>query len=113
MFYFHAFYSYLDLYNLSINEDHSTDVYIIEGIVKFNVSAYFTSVSITNEDGSVSLTLYSSSAAQYSFLEAFADQKVTLEIAACNWNSKNYYATCVVSVISGGIKVVNNSNFNK
>ena len=102
-----------DLYNLSINEDHSTDVYIIEGIVKFNVSAYFTSVSITNEDGSVSLTLYSSSAAQYSFLEAFADQKVTLEIAACNWNSKNYYATCVVSVISGGIKVVNNSNFNK
>ena len=102
-----------DLYNLSINEDHSTDVYIIEGIVKFNVSAYFTSVSITNEDGSVSLTLYSSSAAQYSFLEAFDDQKVTLEIAACNWNSKNYYATCVVSVISGGIKVVNNSNFNK
>lgn len=102
-----------DLYNLSINEDHSTDVYIIEGIVKFNVSAYFTSVSITNEDGSVSLTLYSSSAAQYSFLEAFADQKVTLEIAACNWNSKNYYATCVVSVISEGTKVVNNSNFNK
>ena len=102
-----------DLYDLSINEDHSTDVYIIEGIVKFNVSAYFTSVSITNEDGSVSLTLYSSSAAQYSFLEAFADQKVTLEIAACNWNSKNYYATCVVSVISEGTKVVNNSNFNK
>ena len=102
-----------DLYNLSINEDHSTDVYIIEGIVKFNVSAYFTNVSITNEDGSVSLTLYSSSAAQYSFLEAFADQKVTLEIAACNWNSKNYYATCVVSVISEGTKVVNNSNFNK
>ena len=102
-----------DLYNLSINEDHSTDVYIIEGIVKFNVSAYYTNVSITNEDGSVSLTLYSSSAAQYSFLEAFADQKVTLEIAACNWNSKNYYATCVVSVISEGIKVVNNSNFNK
>ena len=102
-----------DLYNLSINEDHSTDVYIIEGIVKFNVSAYFTSVSITNEDGSVSLTLYSSSAAQYSFLEAFADQKVTLEIAACNWNSKNYYATCVVSVISEGTKVVNNLNFNK
>lgn len=102
-----------DLYDLSINEDHSTDVYIIEGIVKFNVSAYFTSVSITNEDGSVSLTLYSSSAAQYSFLEAFADQKVTLEIAACNWNSKNYYATCVVSVISGGTKVVNNLNFNK
>lgn len=102
-----------DLYNLSINEDHSTDVYIIEGIVKFNVSAYYANVSITNEDGSVSLTLYSSSAAQYSFLEAFADQKVTLEIAACNWNSKNYYATCVVSVISEGIKVVNNSNFNK
>lgn len=102
-----------DLYNLSINEDHSTDVYIIEGIVKFNVSAYYTNVSITNEDGSVSLTLYSSSAAQYSFLEAFADQKVTLEIAACNWNSKTYYATCVVSVISEGIKVVNNSNFNK
>ena len=102
-----------DLYNLSINEDHSTDVYIIEGIVKFNVSAYYTNVSITNEDGSVSLTLYSSSAAQYSFLEAFAGQKVTLEIAACNWNSKNYYATCVVSVISEGTKVVNNSNFNK
>lgn len=102
-----------DLYNLSINEDHSTDVYIIEGIVKFNVSAYYTNVSITNEDGSVSLTLYSSSAAQYSFLEAFAGQKVTLEIAACNWNSKTYYATCVVSVISEGIKVVNNSNFNK
>ena len=103
----------VDVYELNPNEDHSTEVYVVEAIVKFNKTAYYTNVTVTSLDGSVSLTLYSSSAAQYSFLEAFADQKVTLEIAACNWNSKTYYAGCVVSVTSEGNTVVNSLNFDK
>lgn len=103
----------VDVYELNPNEDHSTEVYVVEAIVKFNKTAYYTNVVVTSLDGSVSLTLYSSSAAQYSFLEAFADQKVTLEIAACNWNSKTYYAGCVVSVTSEGNTVVNSLNFDK
>ena len=103
----------VDVYELDPNEDHSTEVYVVEAIVKFNKTAYYTNVVVTSLDGSVSLTLYSSSAAQYSFLEAFADQKVTLEIAACNWNSKTYYAGCVVSVTSEGNTVVNSLNFDK
>ena len=101
------------MYGLNVNEDHSTEVYVVEAIVKFNKTAYYTSVSVTSLDGSVSLNLYSSSSSQYSFLEEFADKVVTLEIAACNWNSKTYYAACVVSATFEGKTVVNSLNFNK
>lgn len=100
-----------DIYNLDVNEDHSTDVYVVEGIVKFNSTQFYTNVVLTSVDGSVTLTLYCANSGQYSFLSDYVGKVVTLELATCNWNSKNYYATCVVSLTYEGTKVLNTSNF--
>ena len=64
-------------------------------------------------DGSTQVRLYCSSASQYSWLKQYAGQEVTVEIAACNWNSKNYYVGCVLAVINAdGTKTLNTLNFN-
>ena len=102
----------LDLYNLNVNEDHSTEVYIVTATVVFNKTAYYTNLQLT-ADGVSKYTLYCSSAGQYSFLEAYAGQEVTLEIAPCNWNNKTYYAGCVLAVYTADGKVLNELNFNK
>lgn len=103
----------VDVYNFNVNEDHSTEVYVVNAIVEVVETPYYTNIKLKSLDGSVSLTLYSSSANQYSFLKAFAGQEVTVELAPCNWNSKNYYAGCVISVTYNGEKTVNTLNFNE
>ena len=55
--------------------------------------------------------LYCSSAAQYSWLKAFAGEEVTMEITACNWNDKNYWRGCVLAVYTEDGKVMNTLNF--
>ena len=101
----------LDLYNLNVNEDHSTEVYIVKATIVFNETAYYTNVHLT-ADGVSKYTLYCSSAGQYSFLKEYAGQEVTLEIAPCNWNNKTYYAGCVLAVYTADGKVLNELNFN-
>ncbi|MBE6634287.1 MAG: hypothetical protein E7620_08120 [Ruminococcaceae bacterium] len=99
-----------DFYNLDVNVDHSTSVYVIKATVQFEETAYYTSVKLVS--GSTKLTLYCSSGSQYSFLKQFNGQEVTLEIAPCNWNNKTFYAGCVLAVrMSDGSKVINTLNF--
>lgn len=99
----------VDIAGLNDTEDHTTSVYVLKATVKVVESAYFTSIKLT--DGSTELTLYSSSASQYNWLKAFADQEVTIEIAPCNWNCKGYKG-CILSVVNAdGTKTVNNLNF--
>ena len=58
------------------------------------------------------MNLYCSSASQYNFLKPYAGQEVTLELALCNWNGKNFYAGCVIAVRnSDGSKIINTLNF--
>ena len=38
-------------------------------------------------------------------------QEITIELALCNWNSKTYYAGCVISVITEDGKIINTLNF--
>ncbi len=99
-----------DVYALNNNEDHTTEVYVVKATVNFVETNYYTTVNLT--DGSTKLSLYCSSGSQYSFLKAFAGQEVTLELAACNWNNKNYYVGCVLAVITEDGKVLNELNFN-
>ena len=40
-------------------------------------------------------------------------KEVTLELALCNWNGKDYYAGCVISVTYDGMKTVNTLNFDE
>lgn len=99
-----------EFYNLSIGTDYTTCVYTMTATVKVEGNAYYTNISLT--DGSTSIRLYCSSAAQYGWLQEFAGQAITMEIAACNWNSKNYYTGCVLSVIhEDGTKTYNQLNF--
>ena len=101
----------LDLYNLNVNENHSTEVYVVKATVTIVESAYYTNIKLTGE-GVSGFTLYCSSANQYSFLKPYNGQEVTLEIAPCNWNNKTYYAGCVLAVYTENGKILNELNFN-
>ncbi len=98
-----------DIANLNVNEYHSTEVYVVKATVNIVETAYYTSINLTS--GDVKLSLYCSGAGQYSFLKQFAGQEVTLEIAPCNWNDKNYYAGCVIAVRTADGKILNELNF--
>ena len=95
---------------LSIANDLTTHVYTMKATVSLQETAYYTNLKLT--DGTTSIRLYCSSANQYKWLQAYAGQEVTVEIAACNWNSKSYYTGCVLAVVNAnGTKVYNTLNF--
>ena len=96
-------------YNLDTTVDKTTQVYILKANVEVVETAYYTNIKLTS--GSTSVSLYCSSAKQYSFLQAYAGQEVTIEIAPCNWNDKNFYAGCVLAVYTESGKVLNELNF--
>lgn len=98
-----------DVYALNNDEDHTTEVYVIQATVNFVETNFYTTVNLT--DGDIKLSLYCSSGSQYGFLKAFAGQEVTLEIAPCNWNNKKFYVGCVLAVRTADGKVLNELNF--
>lgn len=99
-----------DFYALDELVDSTTDVYVLKATVEVVETAYYTNIKLTSNG--VSVNLYCSSANQYNWLKAYAGQEVTLELAPCNWNSKNYYAGCVLAVVlEDGTKVYNTLNF--
>lgn len=101
-----------ELETLDPTIDYSGDVYVVEAIVVVTETPYYTSIQITGvADTSVKMSLYSSSAEQYAFLKQYKGQIVTLELAMCNWNSKDYYTGCVISVTKDGVKTINTLNF--
>ena len=85
-----------DFYALDAKVDYSTTVFVIKATVEFVGGGYSTNVNLVS--GSDKISLYCSGAGQYSFLQQFAGQEVTLEVAACNWNSKTYWRGCVLAV---------------
>ncbi len=101
--------SLADLYVLDAKVDYTTMGYIVTATVELTESAYYTSIKLTH-DGAV-FNLYCSGADQYAFLHAFAGQEVTLELAVCNWNNKNYYRGCVLAVITEDGKICNELHF--
>lgn len=100
-----------DLYALPHTEDHTTQIYVIEAVVNYIETGFYTSISLKSADGTTDLGLYCSGAGQYSFLIPYAGQTVTLEIAMCNWNSKNYYRGCVIAIRTADGRIVNTLNF--
>ena len=103
-----------ELYDYNYMEDHSNEVYVVKAVVRVIKTAYSTNVKLESLDGSVQLTLYcSNGGTQYAFLLPFDGQEITVELALCNWNSKTYYAGCVISVITENGKIVNTLNFNE
>ena len=99
-----------DFRNLDVTVDYSTTVFVVKATVNFQETAYYTNCNLTDANGN-KVTLYCSSGKQYGFLKQFAGQEVTLELAACNWNNKTFWAGCVLSVITEDGKIVNSLNF--
>ena len=99
-----------DFRNLDVAVDYSTTVFVLKATVEVEETKYYSKIALT--DGSNKITLYCSSANQYNWLKAYAGQEVTLELAACNWNDKSFYAGCVLAVVhEDGSKEVNQLNF--
>ncbi len=99
-----------DFYALDASVDYSTTVFVVKATINFNETAYYTNVHLSGE-GVDKATLYCSSGKQYGFLKQFAGQEVTIELAACNWNNKTFWAGCVLSVITEDGKIINTLNF--
>ncbi len=100
-----------EIYALDPNVDYSTTVFVLKVTIKVIENDYYTSMTIVAEDGTT-INLYNGSAAQYSFLFPFAGEEITVEMAACNWNDKNYWRGCVLAVVhSDGSKTYNTLNF--
>ena len=100
-----------DFYALNNTVDHTTEVYVVKATVSVVETNYYTSIKLV--DGTTSVTLYCSSANQYSFLKQFANQEVVLELAPCNWNDKSFYASCALAVRTADGKIINELNFAK
>lgn len=101
-----------EFYNLDVSKDFSTHVYTMKATVVLEESKYYTNIYLS--DGTTKVRLYCSNANQYNWLKAFAGQEVTVEIAPCNWNDKNYYVGCVLAVRNAdGTKTLNELNFSK
>ena len=100
-----------EFYNLDYNDmSHTVELYHLTATIFVEEAQHYTNIYVT--DGTTKIRLYSSSASQYNWLKAFAGQEVTVEIAPCNWNSKNYYTGCVLAVVKeDGTKVLNTYNF--
>jgi len=101
-----------DFRNLDVTVDYSTTVFVFKATVVKVETQFYSQVKLS--DGKTEITLYCSGASQYSFLNQFAGQEITVEVAACNWNNKTYYAGCVLSATGAdGVQVFNTLNFAK
>ena len=84
--------------------------YIVEAKIKKVDAAYYSNVYLTDPATGAEVLIYCSNASQYSFLNEFVGQTVTVEVVLVDWNSKGYKA-CVLSVVTEDGKVINNYNF--
>jgi hypothetical protein len=89
--------------------DYSTTVFVLTATVNFVDGGRYTSLELVSGDTTVGL--YMSGAGQYTWLQEFTGQEVTMEIAACNWNNKKYWRGCVLAVRTAEGKVLNTLNF--
>ena len=98
-----------DFYALDVMQDYSTTVYVVTATVEVVETDFYTNIKI--KSGATSVSLYCASADQYGWLKQFANQEVRIELAACNWNDKKYYAACALAVYTDNGKILNTLNF--
>ena len=99
-----------EIVNYPITEDHTTEVYVLTG--KLTFPSGYGQPAINDENGN-KIGFYCSGVGQYGFLQAYAGQEVTLEIAICNWNGKTYWTGCAIAIrLADGTVIHNTLNFN-
>ena len=97
-----------DFYALSGMENWSTSVFVLKATVSVVETNHYSKIELTS--GSTTVSLYCSSANQYSWLKQFANQEVTMELAPCNWNA-DFYKGCVLAVYTESGTIYNQLNF--
>ena len=99
-------------YDLDETVDYSTSVYVLTVRIERTGNAYSTNYALYSTTSNTYVSLYCSGAGQYDpLLKQFVGQTVTLEIAPCNWNSKDHWKGCVLAVRTEDGKVYNQLNF--
>lgn len=104
-----------DLIALPVTDNyHTAEVYIITAGLKFVSTKNYSNAYL--KDGDSEMRLYCTNASsQYQWINPYVDdtKTYTMEVAVCNWNNKNYYTACLLSITdSNGNKVMNTLNFN-
>lgn len=101
-----------DINGLDINEDHTTEVYVMDIVATFYDAGYYTSLTVEDTNGTA-LKLYMSGAGQYNWMSDYYGQTITVELAPCNWNDKkDQYRVCILAIIlEDGTKIYNTSNW--
>lgn len=104
-----------DLIALPVTDNyHTAEVYVITAGLKFVSTKNYSNAYL--KDGDSEMRLYCTNAAgQYQWIKPYVDdtKTYTMEVAVCNWNNKNYYTACLLSITdSNGNKVMNTFNFN-
>lgn len=100
-----------DICDLDISVDHTTEVYALKATISYETTNYYTRYALTS--GESHIQLYSANGGQYSFLSPYKDQEVEMEVALCNFNTKNYYTAVCLSITVNGTKIYNELNFSK
>ncbi|MBO5682773.1 MAG: hypothetical protein J6S10_02240 [Clostridia bacterium] len=99
-------------YALDKTVDYSTTVFVLDVRVERTSSGYSSNYNLYSTTSSTYISLYCSGAGQYDdLLQQFNGQTVTIEIAACNWNDKNYWRGCILAVRTPEGKIYNQLNF--
>lgn len=104
-----------DLIALPVTDNyHTAEVYVITAGLKFVSTKNYSKAYL--KDGDSEMRLYCTNASsQYQWINPYVDdtKTYTMEVAVCNWNNKNYYTACLLSITdSNGNKVMNTFNFN-
>ena len=94
--------------------DLAAQGYITTGKISKVVGGYSTNYYLQTEDGSKQIQFYAGSGNQYSWLDTYAGQVVTIEIALCDWNSKkDGYRLCAIAIVTQDGKVHNLNNLSQ
>ena len=99
-----------EIVNYPITDDHTTEIYVLTGKLTFPTGYGQPAI---NDDKGNKIGFYCSGVGQYSFLQEYANQEVTLEIVICNWNGKTYWTGCAIAIrLADGTVIHNTLNFN-
>ncbi len=102
--------SIADLYKTSVEEANYSQGYIVTGQIKKVVSSYSVNYSVSDENGTY-ISIYSAGKAITYFDNFTNDNIYQIELALCNWNSKNYVRCSVLAIIVDGVRQPNLNNY--
>ncbi len=100
-----------DLQAMDLSADMTARAYVLTDVTISKSSGMYPTYYLNQAGNDQGIQLYSSSAAQYAWLDAFDGKQVEVTMAPCNWNAKTYVRGCVLSVKDGEQVTYNTLNF--